>query len=162
MGEGLINNDHFIEGVSYSPLKKIKDERGMVMHHINHLSPTYKGFEESYISKTYPGKLKAWKLHLKMTQNFCVPSGKLHFVLFDDRENSSTKGMLNEFVLDEDENYYLLCIPPGIWYGFECLSAETALIVNLSNVLYDPAEALKLEPFDNTIPYSGWVNYKDK
>jgi len=158
MGQRLINSEQLIDGVSYTPLKQIGDERGMVMHHINHMSQSYKGFQESYISKTFPGKLKAWKMHLKMTQNFCVPSGTLHFALFDNRENSKTKGLINEFLLDDNENYFLLSIPPNIWYGFECTSTETGIIVNLSNLLFDPTEVLKLQPFDRTIPFSNWTN----
>ncbi|HTJ10970.1 MAG TPA: dTDP-4-dehydrorhamnose 3,5-epimerase family protein [Dinghuibacter sp.] len=160
MGGAINNPSRPIDGVVHTPLRRIVDERGMVMHHLNHLSPTFKGFEESYISKTYPGKLKAWKLHRKMTQNFCVPVGRMHFVLFDARDDSPTKGEINEFVLDDADQYALLCIPPGIWYGFECLGIETALIVNVSNVYYDPTEALKLDPFDASIPYSGWTNEK--
>jgi len=159
MGANLNSSDQqLIQGVSLTPLKQIADDRGVVMHHINHLSSTYRGFEESYISKTFPGKLKAWKLHLRMTQNFCVPSGKMHFVLYDNRDDSQTKGLINEFLLDEDENYHLLSIPPNIWYGFECIGNSTAIIVNVSNVLFDPAEALKLDPFDGRIPYSGWIS----
>ncbi len=158
MGNGLIIEGKLIDGVSCDRLKQIGDERGIVLHHINYLSPTFQGFQESYVSKTFPGQLKAWKLHLKMTQNFCTPVGTIHFVLFDDRKNSPTRGVINQFILDDKENYRLLCIPSNIWYGFECISEETGLIINLSNLLFDPAEVLRKQPFDPSIPFSNWIS----
>jgi dTDP-4-dehydrorhamnose 3,5-epimerase len=153
MGRSTLSNEILIEGVTCVPLKQIKDDRGSVMHHLNFKSPTFQGFEEVYISKTFSGKVKAWKQHLKMTQNFCVPVGAFKFVLFDNREGSPTKNIINEFLIDEEHNYSLLCIPPKVWYGFHCVSEHSGIIVNLSNLLFDPAEVVKLDVINDTIPY---------
>lgn len=158
MGKVINKNHSIIEGVFHTPLKVISDNRGMVMHHINYLSPSFKGFEESYISKTFPKMIKGWKKHLKMTQNFCVPVGRMHFILFDDREYSSTFGLINEFILDDASDYSLLSIPPNIWYGFECLSDIPAIIVNTTNVLFDPNESLRIDLNDSIIPKVKWCN----
>jgi dTDP-4-dehydrorhamnose 3,5-epimerase len=160
MGHTLTNNQRLIEGVFYEPLKQITDDRGAVFHHLNFKSPSYHGFEEVYISKTFPGKIKAWKKHLKMTQNFCVPVGKFKFVLYDEREKSTTYRLINEFIIDDNVDYKLLSIPPNIWYGFECLSQNAGLIVNLSNLLFDPAEVVKLEIENDVVPYKSWINLK--
>ncbi len=152
----IIQKQEIIDGVVCCPLKQIKDERGAVLHHLNYQSPTFKGFEEVYISKTYPGKIKAWKKHLRMTQNFCIPTGTFKFVLFDDRKDSSTYNTINEFIIDDDSNYQLLCIPPQIWYGFQCLSDYSGIIVNLSNLYYDPTEVVRLEIDNNIIPFQDW------
>lgn len=145
-----------IEGVVCQELKQIKDDRGSVMHHLNHMSPTFRGFEEVYISKTNSGMIKAWKMHLKMSQNFCVPSGSFKFVLYDDRKDSSTFGFINEFLLDDDLNYKLLFVPPKIWYGFQCLSQYPGIIVNLSNVYFDPHEVVRRELNHVAIPFTAW------
>ena len=158
MDKVVIDNSLRIDGVFCEPLKQIKDERGAVMHHINYKSPTFLGFEEVYISKTFPGKIKAWKKHLKMTQNFCVPVGAFKFVLFDDRDYSTSKGIINEFIIDEDNNYKLLTIPPNIYYGFQCLSKYAGIIVNLSNLYFDPAEVIRLDFNESLLFYKNWVN----
>ena len=158
MGDYITDNVPLIENVYYEPLKQIKDDRGAVFHHLKYTSSSYKGFEEVYISKTFPQKIKGWKKHLKMTQNFCVPVGSFKFVLFDDRPDSATFNVINEFVIDEEHNYRLLSIPPNVWYGFECLSSYPGIIVNLSNLVYDPSEIITQNLNNNTIPYTNWAN----
>jgi dTDP-4-dehydrorhamnose 3,5-epimerase len=155
MGNTLVNSQ-IIEGVIFQPLKQIKDDRGAVMHHLNFKSPTFKGFEEVYISKTFPGIIKAWKMHLKMTQNFCVPVGAFKFVIFDCREDSITKNCINEFYIDDDLSYSLLTVPPGVYYGFQCLSECSGIIVNLSNLLFDPSEVVRLDIKNEIIHVYPW------
>jgi len=158
MGHRLIDNKKQMEGVFYEPLKQIFDERGAVFHHLNYTSASFNGFEEVYISKTFPGKIKAWKKHLRMTQNFCVPVGGFKFVLFDNRDYSETMNIINEYIVDDNQNYKLLSIPPNVWYGFQCISSNAGIIVNLSNLLFDPSEVIKLEVNNDVIDYNNWVN----
>lgn len=153
MGINLVSNK-LIEGVIISPLSQIKDARGAVMHHINYKSPNYKGFEEVYISKTLPNVVKAWKLHKRMTQNFCVPVGSFKIAIFDNRNESETFGCVNEYLIDEDEFYSLLTIPPGVYYGFKCLSQYPGVIVNLTNLLFDSSEVVRLDIQNEIIPYN--------
>ena len=141
------------EGVCLSKLRQVRDDRGAVMHHINFKSPTFKGFEESYISKSIPNVIKAWKLHKKMTQNYCVPVGSFKIVIFDNRKNSKTYNSINEFFIDEDEQYFLLTIPPGVYYGFQCLSQYPGIIVNITDLLYDSSEVERLDLDNEIIPY---------
>ena len=152
----MINNAVLIQGVSLTPLKQIGNEKGLVMHHLNYLSPSFMGFQESYISKTYSGVVKAWKLHLEMTQNLCVPFGRFHFVLFDCRENSSTRGNLNHFILDEKDNFSLLTIPPKVYYGFKCICDDFGLIFNVTNILYDPNEVILTDESNEILPVVEW------
>jgi dTDP-4-dehydrorhamnose 3,5-epimerase len=149
----IVNNSVIIEGVFLSKLTQVKDGRGAVMHHLNFKSPTFKGFEESYISKSMPKVIKAWKLHKKMTQNFCVPVGAFKVVIFDNRTESKTYREFNEFILDENEQYSLLTIPPGVYYGFQCLSQYPGIIVNITNLLHDPAEVERIDVENEIIAY---------
>ena len=74
-------------------------------------------------------------------------------VLFDPREKSKTKGLLEEYIIGRPNNYYRLKIPPKIWYGFTCVSKEKALIVNCANIPHSPDES-KIYPINNLpIPY---------
>ena len=96
-----------IEGVVITPLKKIKDERGSVMHMMRRDSSIFKNFGEIYFSLTYPNAIKAWHMHKEMILNYACIEGEIKFVLFDDRKNSKTKGKIQELILSPD-NYFLV------------------------------------------------------
>ena len=130
-----------IEGVKLSPLKKIEDERGKLLHIIRNDSDVFEKFGEVYISITNPGVVKGWKLHKEMVQNFAVPSGKMKIVLSDKREGSPSFGKVDEFVLSID-NYYLLTIPNNVWYSFKAISEEPAMIVNCASLTHNPEESI--------------------
>jgi dTDP-4-dehydrorhamnose 3,5-epimerase len=142
-----------IDGVIIEPLKQIVDERGKVMHMLRVDSPLFKKFGEIYFSVVNPGMVKAWKKHLRMTQYFAVPVGKIKLVLFDNRSNSHTFGKMDVLEIGE-ENYCLVKILPLIWYGFQGISSIPALIANCTDMPYNPNEADHLDPLDKTIPYN--------
>ena len=144
-----------IEGVEVYPLKQIKDERGMVMHMMRSDSPYFKNFGEIYFSQVNGGVIKGWKKHKEMTQNFSCPSGKIRVVLYDDRNESKTKGKVD--ILDFGvENYNLVTIPPGIWYSFSSLSESPSIIANCTDMPHRPSEseARPLSDFDHIYRWS--------
>ena len=79
-----------IEGIIITPLKKIKDERGAVMHMMRKDSGIFKNFGEVYFSLTFPNSIKAWHMDKEMILNYACIEGQVKFVLFDDRKNSKT------------------------------------------------------------------------
>ena len=148
-----------IEGVKITPLKVISDERGKIKHMLRRDSEQYKGFGEIYFSFVYPGVVKGWHLHDKMTLNYAVPVGNIKFVLFDARENSSTKGELAELFIGED-NYCLVTVPPGIWNGFKGIGSTTAVVANLTEIPHDPEEIHRMDPTNSHIPYDWDIKMK--
>ena len=64
-----------IQGVTLTPLRQIFDERGKVMHMLREDSSVFSNFGEIYFSCTYPGAIKAWHLHQKMTLNYAAIFG---------------------------------------------------------------------------------------
>ena len=141
-----------IEGVIVTPLKQILDERGKVMHMMKRTDSIFSEFGEIYFSRVFPGAVKAWHIHEKMTLNYAVPNGNIKFVLYDEREGSATYGEVNEIFLGED-NYQLVTVPPLIWNGFKGLGAEAALVANCSTLPHDPSEIRRLDPESSQIPY---------
>ncbi len=141
-----------IEGVKVTPLKQISDERGKVMHMMSEESTFFERFGEIYFSYTIPGAVKAWRLHKKMTLNYAVINGEIKCVLFDDRENSSTRGNIEEFFMSP-ENYFLLTVPPLIWNGWKSIGDKPSIIANCSTLKHDPNEIARKSSFDNSIPY---------
>lgn len=142
-----------IDGVVIEPLKQIIDERGKVLHMLRADSPLFTRFGEIYFSVVNPGIVKAWKKHLRMTQHLAVPVGKIKVIIYDNRKNSPTFGKIDILEIGED-NYYLVKIPPMLWYGFQGLSVIPALIANCTDIPHDPEESERLDVFDKKIPYN--------
>lgn len=114
--------------------------------------PHFEKFGEIYFSVVYPGVIKGWHLHTKMTINYAVVSGMIKLVLFDKRENSKTNGTILELFIGED-NYSLVRVPPGIVNGFKGIGAKTAIVANCATIVHDPDEITRIDPFKNNIPY---------
>ena len=141
-----------IEGVRVTPLKQIADDRGKVMHMLRRDSKVFQSFGEIYFSGVYPGKIKAWHVHKKMTLNYAVPHGEIRLVLYDDRPQSSSRGQIQEIILGP-KHYQLVTIPPMVWNGFIGLGQELSLVANCATISHDPDEIVRLDPFDKKIPY---------
>ncbi|ALO25995.1 MULTISPECIES: dTDP-4-dehydrorhamnose 3,5-epimerase family protein [Leptospira] len=147
-------NEVLLEGIVITSLKEIFDPKGSVLHMIRVDDPEYNGFGECYFSEVNPGSIKAWKIHKKQTQNFTVPSGKIRLILFDPREDSKTKGKVQEIILGRPGNYQRVTIPPRIWYGFTCISEKKAFVANITDIPHDPAESERLPEYDPFIPFT--------
>ncbi len=141
-----------IQGVDFHPLKQIPDERGRVMHMLRRDDPWFERFGEIYFSVVYPGVVKGWHLHKVMTLNYAVIVGRIKWVLYDEREDSPTRGKLQEIFAGED-NYCLITVPPNVWNGFKGLGVEPAIVANCATEPYDPSEIVRSEPFSDRIPY---------
>ncbi len=144
---------NLIEGVTLTELRQINDARGAVLHMLRNDAPEFTRFGECYFSEVLPGKVKAWKRHRLQTQNLAVPVGRVRVVVFDDREDSSTRGHLHITELGRPDAYVRLKIAPGLWYGFACISALPALLVNCADLPHDPSDGEVRPPDDHTIPY---------
>lgn len=142
-----------IKGVRVIPLRKIPDERGMVMHMLRRDDPHFEQFGEMYFSVIYPGAIKGWHYHKKMTLNYAVVSGMIKLVLYDDRPRSPTRGKLQELLVG-DANYVLVQIPPKVWNGCKGVGVTPAIIANCATLPHDPTEIVRRDPFDPTIPYT--------
>ena len=141
-----------IEGVHIRPLKQIPDERGKVMHMLRCDDPWFEKFGEIYFSAVYPGVIKGWHLHRRMTLNYAVVAGTIKLVLYDDREGSPTRREVVELFTGED-NYTLITIPPGIWNGFKGIGVKPAIVANCASEPHDPEEIVRLNPLSEEIPY---------
>ena len=75
-----------IDGVIITPLKKIDDDRGSVLHMMRNDSKSFKSFGEIYFSIAYPKAIKAWHLHKETYLNYACINGTIKLVLFDDRK----------------------------------------------------------------------------
>jgi dTDP-4-dehydrorhamnose 3,5-epimerase len=141
-----------IHDVRVTPLRRIPDERGAVLHMLREDSPVFEHFGEIYFSLIYPGAVKGWHIHKWMTLNYAVPVGMVKLVCYDDREGSPTRGAIQELHVGE-LNYALVTIPPMIWNGFKGEGPDAALVANCATAPHDPDEIDRRDPFGAEIPY---------
>jgi len=141
-----------IDGVRITPLRRIPDERGAVLHMLREDSEAFERFGEIYFSMVYPGAVKAWHLHQEMTLNYAVPVGMVKLVLYDDRDASPTRGTTMELHLGE-LRYDLVTVPPLVWNGFKGEGTTPALVANCATIAHRPDEIVRADPFDHVSGY---------
>ncbi len=143
-----------IQGVQVKTLKVIADERGWLMEMLRNDDDLFQGFGQVYMTAAYPGVVKGWHYHKLQVDHFVCVKGMMKVVLYDSREDSPTKGEVNEFHIGE-RNQELIQIPPLVFHGFKCTSEEPALIINTVTRPYnhDDPDEFRVDPHDNDIPY---------
>jgi len=130
-----------IDGVLLTTLKVIDVTGGDVLHAMKAADNGYQGFGEAYFSIIEKGIIKCWKLHKEMTLNLVVPLGSVRFILFDERQGSSTYGECQEVFLSR-ENYRRLTVPPMVWLGFQGMGEKDSLLLNIANIAHNPNEMI--------------------
>ena len=129
-----------IKDVIITNLNIINTPSGNIMHVMKKTDNGFESFGEAYFSHIQKNTIKAWKRHKEMTLNLTVPLGKIRFVLFDDRETSNTQ--FQEVIISKD-NFCRLTVPPMIWMGFQGLSDNESILLNIASIEHDPIEAEK-------------------
>ena len=143
-----------IEGVRIKKLRVIPDERGSLMEILRNDDEIFEKFGQVYITTAYPGVVKGWHYHKIQSDNMCVVKGMMKIVLYDSRDNSPTKGEVNEFFAGV-HNPILLHIPVFVHHGFKCIGEEEAIVVNVptERYNYDNPDEYRIDPHSVEIPY---------
>jgi len=149
-----------IDGVKVRRLRVIPDERGYLMEMLRSDWEEYMKFGQAYVTACYPGVVKAWHYHKVQWDHFVCVAGMAKVVLYDPREASPTRGLINEFHLGY-LNPVLLKIPPLVYHGFTAEGGSTALIVNFPTELYnsEAPDEYRLPYNDPSIPYSWEIRH---
>jgi dTDP-4-dehydrorhamnose 3,5-epimerase len=143
-----------IHGVATKPLRLVPDERGWLMEIVRADDrDLFERFGQVYVSATYPGVVKAWHYHRRQVDLFACVAGMVKLVLVDTREESPTRGVVNEFFIGE-QNALLVRVPNLVYHGWKCISTTPSLVVNVPSEPYNHAEPdeVRLEPH-GTLPY---------
>jgi len=103
-----------LPGVKIYDIKKNVDERGFFAEL---LRLDWRSFVEDdnimqvNLSMSYPGIIRAWHRHsMGQVDYICVVKGALKVCAYDDREDSKTKGQLDEIILNS-EKFQIVRIP---------------------------------------------------
>lgn len=143
-----------IDGAATKRLTVRADERGRLMEMLRADDELFTTFGQVYLTTAYPGVVKAWHYHDRQTDHFVCVRGMMKVVLYDGREQSPTRGAINEFFIG-DHNAMLVRIPAGVYHGFKCISEHEALIINVPTEVYryDTPDEFRIPAHDASIPY---------
>lgn len=143
-----------IEGVKTKRLRVIPDERGRLMEILRSDDELFIKFGQVYITTAYPGVVKAWHYHKKQYDNITCVHGMVKLVLYDPRENSPTRGEINEFFIGI-HNPLLVHIPPLVYHGFKCISEHEAIVMNCPTEVYNynQPDEFRVDPHSGNVPY---------
>ena len=125
-----------IDGVKIKKLRVIPDERGRLMEILRADDAIFKKFGQVYMTTTYPGVIKGWHYHKLQEDNIAVVKGMLKVVLYDNRDDSPTKGNVSEFFAGE-HNPVLIHVPMGVLHGWKCVSETEAIVINTVTETYN-------------------------
>jgi len=144
-----------IKDVIVKQLKYIPDERGRLMEILKCSEEVFTKFGQVYISTTYPHVVKAWHFHKTQDDFIVCIHGMLKLVLYDNRDNSPTKGEVNQFFIGEF-NPSLVKVPKEVYHGWKCISDEEAIVINVPTEPYNPdkPDEFRIDPHKNDIPYN--------
>ena len=141
-----------IHDVVIHPFKVNRDPRGTLTEVLKTTwedvyNTTDRPFTQMYFSQTEPGVARdanEWHVHPGGQEDrFYVIKGTIVTVVYDDKEDSPTKGKLNLFLMGEttgDIGQYMLVIPRRTYHGYVVVSKEQAILGNFPTRLYDPNE----------------------
>lgn len=145
---------NLIEGVTIKKLHYICDERGRLIEILRNDDEIFNSFGQLYMTSVNFGVVKAWHYHKEQEDHFFVVKGMLKLVLYDERQDSKTKGLVNEFFMG-DFHPILIKIPPMVYHGFKGISPEETLVLNIPTRAYDhqQPDEYRIDPHENHIPY---------
>jgi dTDP-4-dehydrorhamnose 3,5-epimerase len=137
-----------IEGVKIKQLQVFKDERGYLMELLRSDDIIFEKFGQVYLTVAYPGVIKGWHWHKKQNDFFVVVKGNAKVVLYDIRENSKTKGKVEEFIMGE-KNPILLKIPSMVAHGFTPIGDNPCFLINCPTEVYN-----REKPDEERLPFN--------
>lgn len=152
-----------IAGVKINPMQLWPDDRGYFLE----VARMGQGLSADFPHKStqisaalsYPGTIKAFHFHRHQTDCWAPVQGMLQVALVDLREHSASYGAKNTLYLGVLRAWQLL-IPPGVAHGYKVIGHDPALLVYLTDRLYDPADEGRIPYNDPQIQYDWEFQYK--
>lgn len=155
----LAHQQELVEGVKFRKLTVHKDETGVLFETLRRdwqdvFNDQDLAFSMQYMSVTPSGIARdeyQWHVHKNQNDRFICASGRIVTAVFDPRPQSKTFGKLNLFVMgptNEDE-MYMVIIPPNTYHGFMVISKEPGYLLNFPTQLYNPEDEGRITHDEN-------------
>ena len=92
--------------------------------------------DQVFVNVLEPRSISGWHAHAFAKDRLFAISGLFTIALFDAREESATRGVLNVFRFGEVRPA-LVIVPPRVWHGVQNISSAPAMLLNLTDIAYD-------------------------
>lgn len=157
-----------IDGVKIKELGVFKDkpdleqdvEPGIFMEVLRDDDDMLSRFGQSNFTIAGEGTIKAFHWHKHQDDLWFLATGRSAIVLYDQREDSPTKGE-TQVIYGGTDDYKLVLIPVGIVHGYKVLSKEPCLLFYHVTKAYnrETPDEERIEPFDKQINFD-WESLK--
>ena len=152
-----------INGVAVQPFPLWPDDRGYFLEvaRIGRGLPAEFPPQSIQVSAalSYPGTIKAFHYHRRQTDFWVPAQGMLQVALADLRADSPTFGARNTLYVGVLRPWRIL-IPPGVGHGYKVIGADPAMLVYITDRVYDPVDEGRLSYDDPGIAYDWETQYK--
>ena len=159
----LTNQKNLIDGVILRKLIIHKDPTGSLIETLRNdwqevFNNNNLNFAMQYMSITPSGIArdeKLWHVHKFQKDRFICISGRIVTAIFDPREKSKTKGVLNLFLMgpQKEDEMFIVVIPEETYHGFMPVSKEPGYLLNFPTQLYNPKDEGRI-PHNNDLEWS--------
>jgi len=158
-----LSSPHWISGVRAEQVSVWPDDRGYFQEiaRLGRGLVTHYPAESTQVSAalSYPGTIKAFHFHRHQTDLWQVVSGMLQVALVDLRAGSPTEGVRNTLYIGALRPWQLL-IPPGVGHGYKVIGESSALLVYMTDRLYNPEDEGRIAYDDPGINYDWELQHK--
>jgi dTDP-4-dehydrorhamnose 3,5-epimerase len=152
-----------IEGVVVRPFELWPDDRGYFLE----VARLGQGLPVDFPPATtqvsaalsYPGTIKAFHFHKHQTDLWVPSMGMFQVVLVDLRPGSRTFGEKNTLYVGALKPWQVL-IPPGVGHGYKVIGEQAAMLVYVTDRLYNPADEGRIAHDDASIAYDWELQHK--
>ena len=152
-----------ISGVRVQPIPLWPDDRGYFLELARFGQGLVDGFPapttQVSAALTYPGAIKAFHVHKLQTDVWAVVQGMFQVALADLRPASPTFGLRNTFYIGQLRSWQLL-IPPGVAHGYKVIGTTPAMLVYLTDRLYNPDDEGRIPHNSTGINYDWELQHK--
>ncbi|MDQ6699950.1 MAG: dTDP-4-dehydrorhamnose 3,5-epimerase family protein [Acidobacteriota bacterium] len=152
-----------IEGVRIEKIAIWPDDRGyfLEIHRITQGLAAHFQPHTSQVSAAFnhPGTIKAFHHHVKQTDCWTPAQGMLQVALVDLRETSPTYGWRNTMYVGALRPWQIL-IPPGVAHGYKVLGHDPAMLIYMTDRLYNPSDEGRIPYNDPLLNYDWETQHK--
>jgi len=125
-----------IHDLIVKPLKMHIDHRGFLVEGWRSDSSESLKPEMMYVSYSNPGIRRGAHKHINQKDYFIfIGPGNFRVVIIDDRSDSPTYKMVDDFYVGEN-NPAAVLIPTNCWHGYQNISSKMGMVINLPDKMY--------------------------
>ena len=156
------NSADLIKGVRVSPIAVYPDDRGYFLEIARLKTGPVADFpNDSQVSAalSYPGTIKAFHFHRFQTDYWVPAQGMFQVALVDLRKQSPTFGLRNTMYVGSLRPWSII-IPPGVGHGYKVIGQDAAMLVYVTDRIYDPNDEGRIAYNDTAINYDWEIQHK--